>query len=137
MVKKNGQKMTKHCGVKKGKNHELEVQSKLLFNKLDTNYKVCLNLEEKVEKRIKCLDTIFSTYRMTLNPFITDESKEYQNKVSEMIAGRQMKVEELIENNSTVDAIMFEVSPILEDLKKMVSTCKVNMDRINTLWGIK
>ena len=33
-----------------------------------------------------------------------------------MIAGRQMKVEELIENSSTVDAIMFEVSPILEDL---------------------
>ena len=65
MVKKNGQKMTKVYGGKKGKNHELEVQSKLLFNKLVTNYKVCLDMNEKVEKRKKCLGTIFSTYRMT------------------------------------------------------------------------
>jgi len=127
MVKKNGQKMTKVYGGKKGKNHELEVQSKLLFNKLETNYKVCLDMNEKVEKRKKCLGTIFSTYRMTLNPFIADESKDYQNEISEAITGRQMKVEELIENNSTVEAIMFEVSPILDDLKNMVSTCKTNM----------
>jgi len=137
MVKKNGQKMTKVYGGKKGKNHELEVQSKLLFNKLETNYKVCLDMNEKVEKRKKCLGTIFSTYRMTLNPFIADESKDYQNEISEAITGRQMKVEELIENNSTVEAIMFEVSPILDDLKNMVSTCKTNMDKVNTLWGVK
>ena len=65
----------------KNNKHELSIKSKLLFNSLDTQNKVVLDLTQKDEKRIKALNTIFQTYQMTLKPFIEDESQEYQEKV--------------------------------------------------------
>lgn len=119
------------------KNNELSIKSRLLFNKLDTCLKVVTNLEEKVEKRKKQLDNIFSIYKMTVNPFVTDETIEYQDTLFAAISKRQEKINILIEDSKTVEVILFEVNPIMEHLKEMISTCKTNMDKINTLWGVK
>lgn len=119
------------------KNNELSIKSKLLFNKLDTCVKVVTNKDEKIEKRKKQLDNIFSIYKMTVNPFVTDESIDYQDTLFKSISDRQEKINTLIEEAKTVDVLLFEINPIIEHLKEMISTCKTNMDKINTLWDVK
>ena len=119
------------------KNNELSIKSRLLFNKLDTCQKVVINLDEKVDKRKKQLDNIFSIYKMTVNPFVTDETLDYQDKLFKSISDRQEKINGLIDDSKTVEILLFEINPIMEHLKEMVSTCKTNMDKINTLWDIK
>lgn len=119
------------------KNNELSIKSKLLFNKIDTCVKVVTNKEEKVDKRKKQLDNIFSIYKMTVNPFVSDESIDYQDTLFNNIKAREDKLVEVIDSDSTVEVLLFEINPIVEHLKEMVSTCKTNMDKINALWGVK
>lgn len=119
------------------KNNELSIKSKLLFNKIDTCVKVVTNKDEKVDKRKKQLDNIFSIYKMTVNPFVSDESIDYQDTLFNNIKAREDKLVEVIDSDSTVEVLLFEINPIVEHLKEMVSTCKTNMDKINALWGVK
>ena len=46
---------------KNGSKNELSIKSKLLFNNLDMHMRVILDLQQKDEKRIKSLNTIFDT----------------------------------------------------------------------------
>lgn len=119
------------------KNNELSIKSKLLFNKIDTCVKVVTNKDEKADKRKKQLDNIFSIYKMTVNPFVSDESIDYQDTLFNNIKAREDKLVEVIDSDSTVEVLLFEINPIVEHLKEMVSTCKTNMDKINALWGVK
>ena len=119
------------------KNNELSIKSKLLFNKIDNCVKVVTNKDEKVDKRKKQLDNIFSIYKMTVNPFVSDESIDYQDTLFNNIKAREDKLVEVIDSDSTVEVLLFEINPIVEHLKEMVSTCKTNMDKINALWGVK
>ena len=117
-------------------NKELSIKSKLLFNNLDMNYKIVLDLSANDTKRKKALDKIFSTYLMTIKPFINDESKDYQNTVYSNINERYRKIEESIDLQTTVEGLIIYLSPILNDLKDMISTCKTTIPKINKLWGI-
>jgi len=126
--------MKKNIGDSK---KELSVKSKLLFNNLDMHYNVILNLDNKDSKRIKSLETIFQTYQMTLRPFIEDESKEYQDKINTKIQDKKEYITGMIESKVTVETLVMMVSPILNDLKSMVSTCKTSMESVNKLWGIE
>lgn len=118
------------------KNNELSVKSKLLFNGLDMNYKIVLDLNANDEKRIKNIDSIFSTYCLTLNPFIKDEKKEYQDRVYNSINNRKEELHRMVYEKATVEGYIFLLSPVLEHLKDMVSTCKVKIEKINELWNV-
>lgn len=122
---------------KNGSKNELSIKSKLLFNNLDMHMKVILDLQQKDEKRIKSLNTIFDTYVMTLRPFIEDEAQEYQDKIKASIDAKRQSVEDMITSKITVETLNMVVSPVLADLKGMVSTCKTNMDTVNHLWNIE
>lgn len=123
--------------MRKNNKNELSIKSKLLFNNLDMCNRVILDLSQKDEKRIKCLRTLMDTYRMTVKPFIDDESKEYQDKVYEAIKNRTECVEDMISSKVTVETLNIKISPVLEHLKSMVSTCKTNLDTINSLFNIE
>lgn len=116
---------------------ELSIKSKLLFNNLDMHFKVVTDLNQKVEKRTKSLNTIFQTYTMTVRPFVQDENKEYVDKVMSKIEEKRVEVVSMIENMTTVEALIFAVSPVMDDMKKMISTCKTSLDDINKLWKIE
>ena len=116
---------------------ELSIKSKLLFNNLDMHFKVVTDLNQKVEKRTKSLNTIFQTYTMTVRPFVQDENKEYVDKVMSKIEEKRVEVGSMIENMTTVEALIFAVSPVMDDMKKMISTCKTSLDDINKLWKIE
>ena len=105
---------------------ELSIKSKLLFNNLDMHFKVVTDLNQKVEKRTKSLNTIFQTYTMTVRPFVQDENKEYVDKVMSKIEEKRVEVVSMIENMTTVEALIFAVSPVMDDMKKMISTCKTS-----------
>ena len=126
-MKKTGKDTTK----------ELSIKSKLLFNNLDMHFKVVTDLNQKVEKRTKSLNTIFQTYTMTVRPFVQDENKEYVDKVMSKIEEKRVEVVSMIENMTTVEALIFAVSPVMDDMKKMISTCKTSLDDINKLWKIE
>lgn len=115
---------------------ELSIKSKLLFNNLDMHYKNILNLDLSDAKRIKSIDTIFSTYRLTVKPFIEDESKEYQEKAYAVITKEYEELKRMIYEKVTVETLMISFSPIIEHLKDMVTRCKMNMDTFNSLWKI-
>lgn len=115
---------------------ELSIKSKLLFNSLDMHYKIILNLDLLDTKRIKSIDTIFSTYRLTIKPFIDDESKEYQDKVYDAITREYEELKRMVFERVTVETLVFHLSPVLEHLKDAVKTCKINMDKFNCLWKI-
>ena len=117
------------------KNKELTIKSRLLFNSLDMNYKLMLTTSQNIQKRKKALDVILSTYRMTITPFIKDEEKDYQDKIYNAISRKYDVVSKHIEDNDVKD-IEKEMSPVLEDLKNMVRTCKTNLDNVNRLWYI-
>ena len=121
---------------KNGSKSELSIKSKLLFNNLDMHMRVFLDLTQKDEKRIKSLNTFFQTYEMTLRPFVEDEAKEYQEKVWTKIDEKHKEIEDMIVSKITVETLNMIVSPILADLKNMVSTCKTNLDTVNALWKI-
>ena len=121
----------------KNNKHELSIKSKLLFNSLDTQNKVVLDLTQKDEKRIKALNTIFQTYQMTLKPFIEDESQEYQEKVYTAVSDRRAMVEDMIKNQITVETLNMKMSPIMNHLKAMVSTCKTTLDTVNSILNIE
>ena len=116
---------------------ELSIKSKLLFNNLDMHFKVVTDLNQKVEKRTKSLNTIFQTYTMTVRPFVQDENKEYVDKVMSKIEEKRVEVVSMIENMTTVEALIFAVSPVMDDMKKMISTCKTSLDDINKIWKIE
>ena len=113
---------------------ELSIKSRLLFNSLDTNYNIVLEIENKNTKRKKALDTILSTYRMTVKPFIDDEDTEYRNKIYNSLTNKYDSICLMIDTNLSSDNIKKELLPILEHLKLMIQTCKCNMDRLNSLW---
>lgn len=115
---------------------ELSIKSKLLFNNLDMHYKNILNLNLSDAKRIKSIDTVFSTYRLTVKPFIEDESKEYQEKAYAAITKEYEELKCMIYEKVTVETLMISFSPIIEHLKDMVTRCKMNMDTFNSLWKI-
>lgn len=115
---------------------ELSIKSKLLFNNLDMHYKNILNLNLSDAKRIKSIDTVFSTYRLTVKPFIEDESKEYQEKAYAAITKEYEELKRMIYEKVTVETLMISFSPIIEHLKDMVTRCKMNMDTFNSLWKI-
>lgn len=115
-------------------NRELSIKSKLLFNNLDMHLKIILDLNKKVEKRIKSLDVIFQIYRMTLNPFIKTESDEYQKQININIDSKYNKIIEMINNFTTVETLNFYLSPIVNHLKDMISTCKVKLDYLEKIW---
>lgn len=115
---------------------ELSIKSKLLFNNLDMNYNIVLDLNLNENKRKKALDKIFSVYLMTIKPFIIDENKDYQDIVYTKIAEKHKKIENAIETKMTVEGVVLYLSPILNDLKGMISTCKTTIPKINKLWGI-
>ena len=121
----------------KNNKHELSIKSKLLFNSLDTQNKVVLDLTQKDVKRIKALNTIFQTYQMTLKPFIEDESQEYQEKVYTAVSDRRAMVEDMIKNQITVETLNMKMSPIMDHLKAMVSTCKTTLDTVNSILNIE
>jgi hypothetical protein len=123
--------------AKKNNKNELSIKSKLLFNLLDSQNKVVLDLTQKDEKRVKSLNTIFDTYRMTLKPFIKDESKEYQEKVYAAVNDRRDSVEAMIKDKITVETLNMKIAPIMEHLKAMVSTCKTNLDTVNSILNIE
>jgi hypothetical protein len=123
--------------AKKNNKNELSIKSKLLFNLLDSQNKVVLDLTQKDEKRVKSLNTIFDTYRMTLKPFIEDESKEYQEKVYAAVNDRRDSVEAMIKDKITVETLNMKIAPIMEHLKAMVSTCKTNLDTVNSILNIE
>ena len=123
--------------AKKNNKNELSIKSKLLFNHLDSQNKVVLDLTQKDEKRVKSLNTIFDTYRMTLKPFIEDESKEYQEKVYAAVNDRRDSVEAMIKDKITVETLNMKIAPIMEHLKTMVSTCKTNLDTVNSILNIE
>lgn len=123
--------------AKKNNKNELSIKSKLLFNHLDSQNKVVLDLTQKDEKRVKSLNTIFDTYRMTLKPFIEDESKEYQDKVYGAVNARRDSIEDMIKNHITVETLNMKISPVMEHLKTMVSTCKTSLDTVNSILNIE
>ena len=103
---------------------ELSIKSKLLFNNLDMHFKVVTDLSQKVEKRTKSLNTIFQTYTMTVRPFIQDESKDYVDNVMAKIEEKRVDAISMIEDMTTVEALIFAVSPVMDDMKKMISAFK-------------
>lgn len=119
-----------------GNNAKLSIKSKLLFNNLDMLSKVVTDLNQSVDKRQKSIDKILSTYRMTVRPFVEDESSEYQDKLFEAINSFQNELNVMIVENSTVEAFLIKLNPVLTQMKGMISTCKVKMDEINALWRI-
>lgn len=119
-----------------GNNAKLSIKSKLLFNNLDMLSKVVTDLNQSVDKRQKSIDKILSTYRMTVRPFVEDESSEYQDKLFEAINSFQNELNVMVVENSTVEAFLIKLNPILTQMKGMISTCKVKMDEINALWRI-
>lgn len=118
------------------KKDKLSLKAKLLFNKLDNCVKIISNVNEDKDKKKKQLNVIFSTYNIVINPFIQDESKEYNYDLRKKIIERQEYIENLIDSNSSLDSVLFEITSIMTHLKKIVSTCKVNMDEMNNLWKI-
>jgi hypothetical protein len=119
-----------------GNNAKLSIKSKLLFNNLDMLSKVVTDLNQSVDKRQKSIDKILSTYRMTVRPFVEDESSEYQDKLFEAINSFQNELNVMVVENSTVEAFLIKLNPVLTQMKGMISTCKVKMDEINALWRI-
>ncbi len=122
---------------KKNNKNELAIKSRLLFNKLDMHNKIILDLDQKADKRIKSLNVIFQTYFMTLKPFIEDESKDYQANVNQSIESRRQEIESFINANMTVEGLIMVISPILDDLKSMIQTCKTDLDKVNKLWKVE
>ena len=119
-----------------GNNAKLSIKSKLLFNNLDMLSKVVTDLNQSVDKRQKSIDKILSTYRMTVRPFVEDESSEYQDKLFEAINSFQNELNVMVVENSTVEAFLIKLNPVLTQMKGMISTCKVKMDELNALWRI-
>ena len=119
-----------------GNNAKLSIKSKLLFNNLDMLTKVVSDLTQSVDKRQKSIDKILSTYRMTVRPFVEDESSEYQDKLYEAINSYQNELNVMVVENVTSEAFLIKLNPVLTQLKSMVSTCKVKMDEVNALWKI-
>ena len=119
-----------------GNNAKLSIKSKLLFNNLDMLSKVVTDLNQSVDKRQKSIDKILSTYRMTVRPFVEDESSEYQDKLFEAINSFQNELNVMVVEISTVEAFLIKLNPVLTQMKGMISTCKVKMDEINALWRI-
>lgn len=119
-----------------GNNAKLSIKSKLLFNNLDMLTKVVSDLTQSADKRQKSIDKILSTYRMTVRPFVEDESSEYQDKLYEAINSYQNELNVMVVENVTSEAFLIKLNPILTQLKGMVSTCKVKMDEVNALWKI-
>lgn len=119
-----------------GNNAKLSIKSKLLFNNLDMLSKVVTDLNQSVDKRQKSIDKILSTYRMTVRPFVEDESSEYQDKLFEAINSFQNELNVMVVENTTVEAFLIKLNPVLTQMKGMISTCKVKMDEINALWRI-
>ena len=64
-----------------GNNAKLSIKSKLLFNNLDMLTKVVSDLTQSADKRQKSIDKILSTYRMTVRPFVEDESSDMPGNV--------------------------------------------------------
>lgn len=119
-----------------GNNAKLSIKSKLLFNNLDMLSKVVSDLNQSVDKRQKSIDKILSTYRMTVRPFVEDESSEYQDKLYEAINSYQNELNVMVVEGTTSEAFLIKLNPVLTQLKGMVSTCKVKMDDLNALWKI-
>lgn len=119
-----------------GNNAKLSIKSKLLFNNLDMLSKVVSDLNQSVDKRQKSIDKILSTYRMTVRPFVEDESSEYQDKLYEAINSYQNELNVMVVEGTTSEAFLIKLNPVLTQLKGMVSTCKVKMDDVNALWKI-
>lgn len=119
-----------------GNNAKLSIKSKLLFNNLDMLTKVVSDLTQSADKRQKSIDKILSTYRMTVRPFVEDESSEYQDKLYEAINSYQNELNVMVVENVTSEAFLIKLNPVLTQLKGMVSTCKVKMDEVNALWKI-
>ena len=120
----------------KNKKNELSIKSKLLFNNLDMHYRNAIDLNIDIEKRKRSVDNIFSVYRMTLKPFIVDEPEEYISKVNRAIDDKQEERHRMICERTTVETLVLYISPILEHLKDMIKTCKMNLDTLNALWKI-
>ena len=119
-----------------GNNAKLSIKSKLLFNNLDMLSKVVSDLNQSVDKRQKSIDKILSTYKMTVRPFVEDESSEYQDKLYEAINSYQNELNVMVVEGTTSEAFLIKLNPVLTQLKGMVSTCKVKMDDLNALWKI-
>lgn len=117
--------------------NELSVKSMLLFKGLDTNLRVVLDLSQKDEKRIKSLKTIMDTYRMTVKPFIDDEPKEYQDKVYEAIKNRTEYIEGMITSKVTVETLNMKIEPIMRQLKTTISTCRIDLEVVNSILNIE
>ena len=117
--------------------NELSVKSMLLFKGLDTNLRVVLDLSQKDEKRIKSLKTIMDTYRMIVKPFIDDEPKEYQDKVYEAIKNRTEYIEGMITSKVTVETLNMKIEPIMRQLKTTISTCRIDLEVVNSILNIE
>lgn len=119
-----------------GNNAKLSIKSKLLFNNLDMLSKVVTDLNQSSDKRQKSIDKILSTYRMTIRPFVEDESSEYQDKLFDAINSYQNELNVMVVENTTAEAFLIKLNPVLTQMKGMISTCKVKMDDVNALWKI-
>jgi hypothetical protein len=129
-------------GQKMGKNNknvkkELSIKSMMLFKSLEMCQRIILDLGQKDEKRIKSLKTIMDTYRMTVKPFIDDEPKEYQDKVYTAIKDKTEYIEGMITSKVTVETLNMMVEPIMSQLKSAVATCKIDLDKVNTILNIE
>lgn len=122
-----------------GKNarKELNIKSKLLFNSLESHKKIVLDLSQPVEKRIKAYNKLYETYMITLNPFISDESKEFQEKMRNGIKSESDKVIEYIKDGLTVEGLNIFITPMIDSIKNMVSTCKVDLLDVKRMWRIE
>ena len=116
---------------------ELSIKSLVLFKSLETCQRVVLDMSQKDEKRIKSLRTIMDTYRMTVKPFIDDEPKDYQDKVYQAIKNRTEYIEGMITSKVTVETLNMKVSPIMDQLKSAISTCKMDLLNVNSLLNIE
>lgn len=119
------------------KKSKLSIKSKLLFNNLDMQYKIILDYEQKLEKRLRGLQGIFSVYRITVEPFIRDESISYRDKVFSALTKKQEKLKEMISSSLSKETITLELDPIIDHLKDMISTCKINLGTLNSLLEVK
>ena len=109
-----------------GNNAKLSIKSKLLFNNLDMLSKVVSDLNQSVDKRQKSIDKILSTYRMTVRPFVEDESSEYQDKLYEAINSYQNELNVMVVEGTTSEAFLI----------KLENFCERLMDDLNALWKI-
>lgn len=112
---------------------DLSIKSLLLFNRIDMEVKNIYNLNLDVNKRVKALDHIIDTYRLVLQPFLRDETKEFQEEYLGLLSNKRNRIIECIESNLTVEGLNMIVSPLIENLKQIVTSCKIDFNVVKKL----